>query len=248
MNFWDRLGRLHTKEVTEGDLYPTNNAYIYTAYYKILHRLQLKQVLNMQLPTTMPFSRHPDQAAPPISHDEITGVCILNKVLATMICDYLKENHNQFCDLPGFVSKPLWKLNPFKVLAAFRALKKEENTRKTIVKHPDTWNLAFWQRPEYRWFYKRAAGLTPSLWEKTYFLIARFVTVFKWKLEDPNLLLYFSLKHLKQQGNLGIEGHIIQMYMNTYVNDIYEDELHMLRFATKDLPEQYFWQHPWITG
>lgn len=248
MNFWDRLGRLHTKEVTELDPYPTNNAYIYTAYYKALYPVTPFFYKTLQLPEAIPFSRHPDVIGPPISHDEITGVCILSESKAKEICEYLKSSNNQFCDLPGFVSRSLFTLNWFKIISAFRALKKEDNERKAVIKYPDTWNLAFLQRPEYMWFYKRCAGITPSLFEKLYFLVARFISVFKWKWEDPNLLLFFSLKHLKQQGNLGIEGTIINMYLNTVVGDMYLSIDEMLEQATKDLPSEYYNEHPWIKG
>jgi hypothetical protein len=248
MNFWDRVGRLHTKPITANDPYPTNNAYIYTAYYKVLYPVTPFFYQQLRLPDTMPFSRHPDAIGPAISHDELTGVSILSKEKAKEICEYLKNNHNQFSDLPGFVSKPLYSLNPIKVYRAFQALGKEEKQRTAVIKYPDMWNFAFWQRPEYRWVYKRAAGITPSLWEKAVFLIARGVSVLRWKKEEPNLLLYFSLKHLKQENNLGIEGTIIQMYMNTIVHDMYDDEHEMLKYGTKDLPAQYYSVHPWITG
>lgn len=249
MNFWDRLGRLHTKPVTDENPYPTNNAYTYTGYYKVLHPLTPYFYEKLQLPFCMPFSRHLDyMIGPAISHDELTGVCILSKEKAKEICEHLKSNHNQFCDLPGFVSKPLYRLNPFKVYAAFKALKKESNTRKAVIKYPDTWNIAFLQRPEYVWFYKRCAGITPSLFERLYFTLARAVSIIKWKREEPNLLLFFCLKYLKNQNNLGIEGTIIQMYLNSVVGDMYEDIEEMLMFGTKDLPAEYYSVHPWITG
>lgn len=244
-NFFDKLNRVHTKPVTKADDYPTNNAYIYSGYYKVLHPdIDYK----CYLPESMPFSRHPNVISVAISHDELHGVCILSKEKAKEICEYLKSNHNQFCDLSGFVSKPLYRLNPFKVYAAFKALNKEQNPRKAVIKYPDTWNIAFLQRPEYRWFYKRCAGITPSLFERIYFTLARIVSIIKWKREEPNLLLFFSLKHLKQQDNLGFEGQIVQMFLNTIVDDMYMSTTEMLSFATRDLPSQYLLDHPWIIG
>jgi hypothetical protein len=248
MNFWDRLGRLHTKPVTQDDPYPTNNAYIYSAYYKVLYPVTPFFYDKLYLPETMPFSRHPDVIGPAISHDELTGVCIISKDKAKEISEYLKNNHNQFCDLPGFVSKSLLRLNPFKVYKAFKALSKEEKQRTAVVKYQDTWNIAFLQRPEYMWFYKRCAGITPSFFEKCYFLAARTISVLKWKKEEPNLLLFFSLLHLKQQDNLGFEGRIIQTYIETIVWEMYKDENDMLKYATRDLPVQYYLIHPLVTG
>lgn len=245
MNYWDRLGRIHTSPVTESKPYPNHNPYIYTAYYKVLYPVTPYFYSQLYLPTTMPFSRHPDAAGPAISHDELTGVAILSKEKAKEICEYLKNNHNQFSDLPGFVSKPLYQLNFFKVYLAFTALNKEAKPRTAVINYPDTWNLAFWQRPEYRWLYKRAAGINPSLWEKAWFLVARSISILKWKKEDPNPVLYFSLKHLEQENNLGFEGHLIQMYLNTVVDDMYENPKEMLQYylGTKYNPE-----HPWFKG
>jgi hypothetical protein len=62
------------------------------------------------------------------------------------------------------------------------------------------------------------------------------------------LLLFFSLQHLKQQDNLGIEGIIIKLLLNTVTDEMYDDTKHMLNFAIRDLPAQYFYVHPWITG
>lgn len=245
MNFFDRLNRVHSKPVTTDDEFPCNNAYCYSGYYKVLHP---EKNFKCYLPEVMPFSRHPTVSSVPISKDELYGVCILSKDKANEICNYLKLNHNQFCDLPGFQSKSFFSLNWFKVIKAFILLSKEEKPRTAVIKYIDTWNLAFWQRAEDMWFYKRCAGIEPSIFEKLYFLAARGISVFTLKKEDPNLLLFFGLKHLQNEENLGIEGRIIQMYMNTYVNDMYVDTNDMLKHATKDLPAQYNEIHPFIIG
>lgn len=241
-NFIDKLNRVHTKPVTEINEYPTNNAYTYSSYYKVLNP---KKDYSCYLPETMPFGRHPGIISVPQSHDEITGVCILSQQKAKEICEYLENNYNQFCDLPGFKPKALYTLNPIKTIKAFLALNKEANPRKSVIKHPDTWNLAFWQRAEYRWLYKRAARINPSLYEKAYFLVARGISVLRWKKEEPDLLLYFSLEHLKQQNNLGIEGRIMRMYLNNVRQEMYESTEEMLR---NYLDPKYADSHPWIIG
>jgi hypothetical protein len=206
------------------------------------------------IPKTMPFSRHPkelyDLLQPPISHDEITGVCILNQEAAKKICEYLKNNHNQFCDLVGFKASPFYKLNWFKVIPALLKVAKADNQRHDTLNNPAMWELAFWQQPQYRWFYKRAAGISPSLWEKFMFLTMRFISILSWKKEDPNLLLYFSLLYLRKDNNLGFEGKLIfdMMIRKIYVGGIYKNEVDMLKHKTKDLSVEYQSSHPWFKG
>jgi hypothetical protein len=245
MNFWDHLGRLHTKPVTETDRYPTNNAYWYTAIYKVLQKGLIK--LQPELPQTMPFSRHPDEIAPPISHDELYGVSILSQRKALQIVMHLEHNHNQFCDLTDFRAKSFWSLIWFKTALAFYKLSKEENPRRAVIRYPDVWNVAFWQRPEHRWFYKRAAGITPTLFERIYFTAARTISILKWKVEEPNLLLFFSLQHLKQSNlDMGVEGRLMNKWVKRKLFDLYNNDVGtMLLKATKDLPAEYYWEHPW---
>lgn len=243
MNFWDHLGRLHTKPVTDTNPYPTNNAYIYTAYYSVLYDL----IAHPTLPDKMPFSRHPyKKDQPPISHDELHGVSILDQNLAADIVDYLDDNHNQFCDIEGFTPNPFYKLNWFKVLPALYTVFTADNQRHETLNNPVMWNVAFWQRPEYRWFYKRAAGRTPTVYERIVFTIARSISILTWKKDDPNVLLWASLEHLEQNLKLGIEGKVVKFLLKRKVKKLYRDTEDMFRHKTKDLAAEYQDFHPWF--
>lgn len=244
MNFWDQLGRLHTKPVTDTNLYPTNNAYTYSGYHKVLKQGQIRA---MYLPEAMPFSRHPDKSGPAISHDEVTGVCMLSSAHAKVICKYLDENYNQFCNLTGFKPTPFYKLDWLKVIPSLITVLKADNQRHATMDHPEIHPIAFWQQPQYRWFYKRAAGIAPSLWEKFVFVVLRFISIIRWKKDDPNLLLYFSLEHLSQEKNLGIEGFIMERILQRKLLKNYSSIEDMLRHKHKDVKPEYHSVHPWFT-
>lgn len=244
-NYWDFLGRLHSKPVTETNSFPCNNAYTYSFYYKVLRHGLIKR--QPELPFECPFSRHhykPGQ--PPISHDEVTGVCGLSKNAAKTICEYLENNHNQFCDIPDFKPIPFYKLNWFKVIPALISVFKAENQRHETLKHPVIHPIAFWQQPQYRWVYKRAAGITPSLWEKLMFVVLRLVSIMRWKKEDPNLLLYFSLEHLDQNSNLGIEGKFVDRLLQNKILKLYSSIEDMMRHKTRDVSTEYQEDHPFF--
>lgn len=244
LNFWDKFGRLHTKPVTESNPLPTNNAYIYTAYYSIFGEGRL-----MLLPHPHPISRHPNgekPGAPPISHDELYGLSMIDGHSAYTICEYLEDNHNQYCDLPGFEAKPFYKLNPFKVIPAFYKLSKEENPRKKVIEYPETWNIAFWQRPEHRWFYKRCAGIEPTVFEKIIFTVTRLISILRWKKEEPNVLLYFSMVYLVKSGfKMGIEGKLIARLTAKKAKKIHGGIFNMLS-DWKDLDNKYLTVHPLV--
>lgn len=250
-NYWDHLGRLHSKPVTATNPYPCNNSYVYTAYYKVLKNITTpKKVLNhvSLLSLEHPISRHPEKFEQPlISHDELHGVSILSSVFgARFICEYLRDNHNQYCDLPDFKPKPFYKLNWIKVIPALYAVYKSPEPRHEVLKHPAMHPLAFWQQPQYRWFYKRAAGITPSLWEKLIFTVLRFVSIMNWKKDDPNLLLFFSIEFLYKKNNLGLEGTFIERLLRRKVTSHYKSIEDMMRHKTRDFPTEYQEDHPFF--
>jgi hypothetical protein len=242
MNFWDKFGRLHVKPVTEENPLPTNNAYIYTAYYSIFGEGRL-----VLIPHPHPISRHPENSkpdAPPISHDELYGLSMIDGHSAYTLCEYLEDNHNQYCDIPGFKPTPFYKLNWFKVIKAFYQLSKTDNPRKHTKEFPDTWNIAFWQRPEHRWFYKRCAGIEPTLFEKIIFTLSRLVSILRWKKEEPNVLLYFSMVYLVKSGfDMGIEGKLISRLTAKKAKSLYRGINDML-WNWKDLSQIYYKRHP----
>lgn len=250
--FWDEFGRLHTKAVTEAKPLPTNNAYIYTSYFKTMYPaayLWRQKYYPTYLPTTMPFNRHPNgDQLPGMSHDELYGVSILSRKKAKEIVSYLDNNHSQVCNLTGFKPTPFCRLNWFKVAAAFYRLSKEENTRTATTKYPDCWHLAYWQRPNHRWFYRRAAGLQPTLCERLWWTVTSTVSILGWKKDVPNLLLFFSLLHLSNNEKLGIEGKAALFLVARKIKKEYGTVREMLKYATRDLPTEHYNEHPFVTG
>jgi hypothetical protein len=248
MKFVDQWNRLHTKPVQHAGHIPTNNAYIYTAYFLAIH--PNNKYLGY-LPNYVPFSRHPVpvENCPYVSHDEIMGVALLSPSMAIKICHYLRHSYNQFCDNPAFVPKKWTKLNLFSTIKRFYQLSKEANPRTAVKNYPDLWNITFWQKPEYRWVYKRAAMISPSLFEKIWFVLASLFSIVFWKKNDPDLLLVLPLLHLNNKKfKLGIEGKLIFFLAWTKVLREYGTIPNMLLFKTKDLPTANYQNHPWITG
>lgn len=251
-NYFDKHGRLHTAPVVDENKYPGNNAYIYSGYYSILKGNGCFFDLG-ELIAKLPFSRHPEgeiiKDFPAQSHDEVTGACMLHIAAAKDICDFLDNNHNQFCDMPGFKPTPFYKLNPFKVIRALYKVNKAQNQRHATINYPEIYPVAFWQRPEYRWFYKRAAGRNPTILEKIVFVITRLISVLRWKKDDPNAILYFSLRHLKQTPGLklGIEGKILEKLVARKVNKLYNGcGKTLLKHSEKNIRSEYHSDHPYF--
>jgi hypothetical protein len=79
-NYFDQYGRVHNKPVTEERNVPTNNGWIFTAYFvkaggevnsSSALRIGYNQCLNL---AGKFFFRSPDKFFPPVSRDEILGV------------------------------------------------------------------------------------------------------------------------------------------------------------------------------
>lgn len=255
ISFWDRFNRLHTKYCTDDKPFGTNNSFLYSAIYKVLWPQQWanRQSIHgypIKLPTTMPFNRNlTSDYLPALSHDELTGLAILSKKKAREIVSYGEKNYWQICNLPNFKPKPIYKLNWFLVLWQLYKLNKEDNPRTATPNYPAVLPLAFYQKPEYQWFYYRAAGKTPSVLKRILFTTARVISILKWRNDTPNLVLFFSLAHLVQVGeNLGPEGRFVLKLTANKIKKEYGNVREMLKYATKDLPAENYESHPWIRG
>jgi hypothetical protein len=260
MNFLDQWNRLHNQPMKEPKDIPCNNAYIYSAYFFAIHS---KQKYEGYLPSSIPFGRHPvpnvSQSyvngveivpnGPNMSHDEIMGVCMLSQDKAIRICHYLKHSYNQFCESPAFVPKKWTKLNLFSTIRRLNQLRKEANPRTATKNYPDLWCITFWQKPEFMWVYKRCAGITPSLFERFWVVIASLFALAFWKKNDPDLLLAFSQLHLQNNRMpVGVEGKLINYLVWSKIHKLYGTIPNMLLFKQKDLKFKYYYKHPWITG
>lgn len=197
-NYIDQYGRWHISPVTEVDLLPTNNAYIYSFYAKMIGlpivftEPVISELVNID---TKVMSRHPGIIPPdgvPISYDEYIGIAGMDDMAASEIVHFGEDNHFQFCDIPGFKPLPFRKLPIDDVIAAYEDLAHEENPRTAVIKYPVIYPIAFWHRPEQQYFYYRCAGKSPGAYRTLYFGIASIFTIFS-KDKDP----MFGFKTLK---------------------------------------------------
>ena len=179
----DELGRWHVKPVTESNPYPTNNAYIYSFYAKmvglpvVITHPAVSQLMNLD---TTVLTRHPGDNTPPISHDEYVGAAGLDVIYSTDIVEYGEKNYWQFCDVAGYVPIPWRKVVIDDAMAAYEELANDpDDLRKASAKYPALYPFAFWHRPEQQYFYYRSAGRTPGIIRTVYFIVASIASIFK---------------------------------------------------------------------
>lgn len=209
----DDLGRWHTKPVTEAKPYPTNNAYIYSFYAKmvglpvVITHPAVSQLMNLD---TEVLTRHPGDREPPISHDEYVGAAGLDLIYATDIVEFGEKNHFQYCDIPGFTPIPFRKLVIHDVIAAYEGLANdpETNIRKAVVKYPALYPIAFWHRPEQQYFYYRCANRSPGAFRTLYFIFASIASIFK----KDGVMFGFKTLKLKGLGPTLIEKALIKLH------------------------------------
>lgn len=213
IKYIDNLGRYHTKPVTEANPYPTNNAYIYSFYAKMVG---LPVVINhpaasqlMNLDTTV-LTRHPGDNTPPISHDEYVGAAGLDSIHAADIIEYGENNYWQFCDIPGFKPTPFRKLVINDVLESYEDLANdsETNVRRAVVKYPALYPIAFWHRPEQQYFYYRCANRSPGFIRTIYFFIASLFSIFR----KDGVMFGFKTLKFKRLGPTLIEKVLIKLH------------------------------------
>lgn len=213
MKYIDNLGRWHTKPVTESDPYPTNNAYIYSFYARmvdlpvVITHPAISQLMNLD---TTVLTRHPGDNTPPISHDEYVGAAGLDLIYATDIVEYGESNYWQFCDVEGYVPTPWRKLVIDDIIASYEDLANdpETNVRKAIVKYPALYPFAFWHRPEQQYFYYRCAGRSPGIIRTLYFIVASIVSIFK----KDGVMFGFKTLKFKRLGPTLIEKALIKLH------------------------------------
>lgn len=221
----DAYGRWHVKEVTDTNPLPTNNAYVYSFYAKMVGLplfLQGKIAEDLLFLSTKVINRHPGVTPPtgvPVSFDEYVGIAGLSNKdngRADRIITYGEANHFQFCDIPGFTPTPFRKLVIDDVMSAYEGLANDkENPRHAVVKYPALWPIAFWHRPEQQYFYYRCAGRTPGVVRTLYFVIATLVSIFKREKSSP--MLGFKMLKLKEIGPNLLEKGLIKLF-NRYGN------------------------------
>lgn len=182
-NYIDQYGRIHISPVTEADPLPTNNAYIYSFYAKMVGlpvtftEPVISELVNID---TKVMSRHPGIIPPagvPISYDEYVGIAGVDQMSASEIVHFGEDNYFQFCDIPDFKSIPFRKLPINDVISAYEDLAHEENPRTAVIKYPTIYPIAFWHRPNVQYFYYRCANRTPGAYRTIFHFIANLVSI-----------------------------------------------------------------------
>lgn len=196
INYVDRYGRFHIKPVTDTNPLPTNNAYIYSFYAKMVGlpiASEFGREVELQIMDLYktPITRHPGVVppdAPVISHDEYVGLAGLRMGAAEYIRQYGEANYWQISDLPGFVPTPFRHLVINDVLAAYEELANDpEDPRHAVIKYPALLPIAFWHRPEQQYFYYRCAGRSPGIIRTLYFILATLVAIAQKDKKSPML-------------------------------------------------------------
>lgn len=213
IKYIDSLGRWHVKPMTEADPYPTNNAYIYSFYAKmvglpvVITHPAASQLMNLD---TTVLTRHPGIKSVPISHDEYVGAAGLDSIYAADIVEYGENNYWQFCDIEGYTPTPWRKLVLDDVMAAYEGLANdpETNIRRAVVKYPDLYPFAFWHRPEQQYFYYRCCGRSPGIIRTLYFIFASLASIFK----KDGIMFGFKTLKLKRLGATVIEKALIKLH------------------------------------
>lgn len=212
----DFLGRWHVKPTTESKPFPTNNAYIYSFYAKmvglpvVITTPAASQLMDLDEKV---LTRHPGVYPPEgvsISYDEYVGAAGLDQIYAANIVEFGEKNHWQFCDIPGFTPTPFRKLVIDDVLAAYEDLANEENPRRATIKYPALWPVAFYHRPNEQYFYYRCAGRSPGCFRTLYFIAATLYSIFKKDQGSP--MLGFKMLKIKSIGPNLLEKGLIYLF------------------------------------
>lgn len=114
MNYWDKHSRLHHKEVTEANPYPSGNGWIYTSYAeKAGLPMNYEALEHAFIECSVPvLKRNPGSMNVPISRDEILGMASLGMLAP----GHLKGWNFSPYPIPRFsplkLAQQLWQLRP----------------------------------------------------------------------------------------------------------------------------------------
>lgn len=220
-NYWDKHGRLHHKPVTEENPYPSNNSFLYSGYASLVGvpvDVSSVQDCFVNCAGEYGYNRNPDgEILPASSHDEIVGLFMLYGKQHTPENFYnqLKKQYFQVCNLPEFLPKPLYKLNPVKTALELYALSKEDSPRKSTYKYPYILPVTFRHGPQHTYFYKRCASVSVSWLHSLYYFFACLSTIFGTN-NSSKAMLGFKLLKLQSLGLNFTEKLILTIY-NKYV-------------------------------
>jgi hypothetical protein len=259
-NYIDRLGRIHTKPIKPNDDFPTNNAWIYTAFYKTLCSMNDEEIGDVQITDAISqckvdeglYSRHPlpyalSRNMTPVSHDEIIGIAMLSHKASVAITNRSNDGA-YFCDIVGYEKKP--KTNFFKQLIAwvaylYRVIVKKESQRRITKDYPDLFGVFFTHRRQYRYIYESLSMHKRSLTNAICWASARLFDI---ATNNITPLHYLSTVRMYQKNNNSILFMFILKAMDRSIMRKYGDK------PVEKLLEEYLLDgtgnvdknHPWL--
>jgi len=216
MNFQDNHSGWHHKPMNDLVKYPSNNRWIYTAECESVGlRIDREALIECFRNSKTPFGfkRHPDQSAPPVSHDEAIGASYILGESETPIDEWEKNNW-QICDLQGFEPKAWNEIDWVMVASDYvKILKLGELYKETQGKEgvqerhatllfPRVWPVAFKMNGWKRYLIKKHANRKPTLLETLHWFCAKLFTIYLGKSNSSKRILGFQLKMLKKKNIL----------------------------------------------
>ena len=225
-NYFDKMGRLHTKPMKASGDYPTNNAWIYTAIYKTLQMMNDKNIGDVNVQEAMSlckvkegvYSRHPVPYATqpnmvPVSHDEIIGISMLSYKAALGIAKKSSDDA-YFCDIVGYERKPdsslFQKIHAW-ILYLYRIIIKKENERRITKDYPALFGVFFTHRRQYRYIYESMAMHNRSLFNGICWASARLLDSIT---NSVSLMHYMATIRMGQALNSSVLFNFVLKQMN----------------------------------
>jgi hypothetical protein len=180
--FQDKWSRWHHKPIKEGQLYSSNNPWIYTAECTVAGLdsdiIDLYDCY-MASETKYGFQRSPGQELPAVSHDEVIGLIFLASIISSDFADDLINKWEsqgwQICNLEGFEPKKWYQINWFGVVIDFYKIwrmgvlykktggKEGMQNRHATILFPRVYPIAFKMGGWKRYLIKRHAGRNTTL-------------------------------------------------------------------------------------
>lgn len=192
--YQDMWGRWHHKPCRDG-IPSSNNAWIYTAYAKLLGLTVFTPVLFecfllcVYSEKPLKIDRHPMTELPPISRDEILGLVCLGYIDHK----WLERYYWQFCNIREFEPRPLWEIAWWKAIKAAWKLRKSH--RNALWEEPDLWHLGFRLPPQDTYYVLRKHKVKPSWFHTLYFYVSAIRTLRRGG-HSGLLILWMKLKDL----------------------------------------------------
>jgi hypothetical protein len=230
-SYFDDLGRLHTKPITPEDNFPTNNAWIYSAIYYTILKMDGKSMKEYEVNKIrmaigmcevmslkglysrhpMPYRLAPNHTA--VSHDEIIGIAMLSLQYANDI-KRRSDLDAYFCDVPNHEIKRKYSLiTKAKAWSSYlyRVIVKKENQRRTTKDYPELFGTFFTHRRQYRYIYESLSERPRSILNGLAWASARLLDSV---LKNVSLMHYMVMVRMEQRNNRSFIFKLVAKAMN----------------------------------